>query len=224
MYTLASLKRNQRQLDRRQPGRQQQGAALIVALIMLLLLTLIGVAGMRDTLLQEKMAANMRDRDVALQAAETALREAEAALSGTTPVFTNTSGMYDLGVPAGLAATKRVKPILTGSIVAEQAFWQQSWPWDATRSIVYPRTLPNLTAAQNPRYVIEKLPLSLTDLTKYPNSAFAAGSGNVAAIDESEIDESGVVNKPDFRITARAQGLTAETVVILQSTFRRATP
>ncbi len=219
MYALTSLKRSHRKF-----GGRQQGAALIVGMIMLLLLTLIGVAGMRDTLLQEKMAANMRDRDVALQAAETALRAAELTLSAAVgPVFTNNNGLYDLGVSAGLNATKRVKPAISGTVVAEQVFWQQSWSWASSNSIVYNRTLPNLTTAQNPRYVIEKLPQSLTDLTLYPNTAFAAGSGNVAAIDESELDET-VIVKPDYRITARAQGLTADTVVILQSTFRRATP
>ena len=48
---------------------KQQGAVLLVALIMLLLLTVIGVAAMRDTNLQERMAGNMRDHALAFQAA-----------------------------------------------------------------------------------------------------------------------------------------------------------
>jgi type IV pilus assembly protein PilX len=68
-------------------SRHQRGAALIVGLIMLLLLTLIGVAGMRDTLLQEKMAGNMRDREIALQAAESALRAAEAQLGNSQSLY-----------------------------------------------------------------------------------------------------------------------------------------
>jgi len=44
---------------------------------MLLLLTIIGAAAMRDTNLQERMAGNMRDHNLAFQAAEAALRFAE---------------------------------------------------------------------------------------------------------------------------------------------------
>ncbi|MCQ4313672.1 pilus assembly protein PilX [Stutzerimonas sp. VN223-3] len=56
---------------------KQQGAVLLVALIMLLLLTILGAAAMRDTNLQERMAGNMRDHNLAFQAAEAALRFAE---------------------------------------------------------------------------------------------------------------------------------------------------
>lgn len=50
---------------------------MIVALVMLLLLTIIGTASIRDTSLQEKMAANLRDYNLAFQAAEAGLREGE---------------------------------------------------------------------------------------------------------------------------------------------------
>lgn len=55
----------------------QSGAVLLVALVMLLLLTILGAAAMRDTNLQERMAGNMRDHNLAFQAAEAALRFAE---------------------------------------------------------------------------------------------------------------------------------------------------
>lgn len=59
---------------------REGGAALIVSLIILLLLTLIGITSMSTTTLEEKMAGNMRDRNLALQAAESALRAGETAL------------------------------------------------------------------------------------------------------------------------------------------------
>ncbi len=55
----------------------QRGAILVVSLIMLLLLTIIGLAGMRTTSLEEKMAGNSRDRALAFQSAEAALSIAE---------------------------------------------------------------------------------------------------------------------------------------------------
>ncbi|MDF3864539.1 PilX N-terminal domain-containing pilus assembly protein [Pseudomonas denitrificans (nom. rej.)] len=57
----------------------ERGAVLLVSLVMLLLLTLIGLAGMRMVQLEERMAGNLRDRQMALQAAEAALRAGETA-------------------------------------------------------------------------------------------------------------------------------------------------
>ncbi len=54
------------------------GAELIVALIMLLLITIVGVSAMQTTTMEEKMAGNLRDRHIAFQAAEAALRQGEA--------------------------------------------------------------------------------------------------------------------------------------------------
>jgi Tfp pilus assembly protein PilX len=59
--------------------RSARGAVLLVSLVMLLLLTVIGLAGMRMVQLEERMAGNLRDRQVAFQAAEAALRAGEAA-------------------------------------------------------------------------------------------------------------------------------------------------
>jgi type IV pilus assembly protein PilX len=64
------------------PSRHaQRGIALVVALILLVVATLIGLAGARGTLLQERMSANMYDRSLAFQRAEASLRAAEAAIT-----------------------------------------------------------------------------------------------------------------------------------------------
>lgn len=57
--------------------RTQHGAVLITSLVLLLILTLLGVAAMRNTTLEEKMAGNMHNRHIAEQAADAALRGAE---------------------------------------------------------------------------------------------------------------------------------------------------
>lgn len=61
---------------------RQQGSALIVALVFLLVMTLIGTTAMQGTSQQETMAGNVRNRNLAFQAAEAALRDAENALDG----------------------------------------------------------------------------------------------------------------------------------------------
>ncbi|MBN2871837.1 MAG: hypothetical protein JXJ30_02860 [Halothiobacillaceae bacterium] len=66
----------------------QSGIALVIALILLLAITLIGLASIRGTTLQEKMSANLQDRDLAFQAAEAALR------AGEEEIATNTSGSW----------------------------------------------------------------------------------------------------------------------------------
>ena len=58
--------------------RQQSGASLIVVLILLLIMTLLGLAVLRGTLLEERMSSNLLDRSLSFQSAEAALREGEA--------------------------------------------------------------------------------------------------------------------------------------------------
>lgn len=79
-----------------QTAHNQQGAALVISLLMLLILTLLGVSGMQGTVLQERMASNTRDRSIAFQAAESAMRDAEAFLNTivTTGDFDGTAGLF----------------------------------------------------------------------------------------------------------------------------------
>ncbi|WP_312914439.1 PilX N-terminal domain-containing pilus assembly protein [Stenotrophomonas sp.] len=56
---------------------EQRGITLVVVLILLLILSVLGVAILRGTSMQDRMSANMRDRSLALQGAETALRYAQ---------------------------------------------------------------------------------------------------------------------------------------------------
>lgn len=211
----------------RRPAHQR-GAALIVGLIMLLLMTMVGVAGMRDTLLQEKMAGNMRDREMALQAAESALRAAEISLSGTTaPPISNSSGKWDLATSGGQTAMARMDS--SNNRVSEPKFWSSVWSWSTNgKYVTYgtdslsgtSRALPDVK--EQPKYVIEKLDPSQTDRNQYTDT----GSSSASFVTEADLgtveDITAVV--PDYRITARGVGATADAVVILQSTFRRSQP
>lgn len=59
---------------------RQSGVALVTGLIFLVVLTIIVVAALRSATLEERMAANARNRMLALQAAEAAIRDAEGVL------------------------------------------------------------------------------------------------------------------------------------------------
>lgn len=56
---------------------RQRGMALIAGLIFLVILTVLGVTAMQTTTLEERIAGNTRDRNVAFQAGEVTLRDAE---------------------------------------------------------------------------------------------------------------------------------------------------
>ncbi len=67
------------------PSRnRQQGAVLFVALMMLVLLTLLGLASMQVTTLQERMAGNYRNLNLAFQRSESRVRQQESAIKQTT--------------------------------------------------------------------------------------------------------------------------------------------
>jgi type IV pilus assembly protein PilX len=99
---------------------QQSGIVLIVSFIILLLLTIIGISGMKVTGLEEKMAGNDRDQNVAFQSAEAALRAGEARIdtiysdgNGSISSFCgNTVGLYhEVNLcTANVAATKANAP------------------------------------------------------------------------------------------------------------------
>lgn len=120
------------------PRHRQTGMALITGLIFMVVLTLLALAAMRTTTLEERMSGNARDRDLAFQAAEAALRAGEQAVSGaTTPAFA-----------LGTAYTPR---IAAGTL---STYWQNTHPW-ATQSVA--AWQPAGTSAA-PRFVIEEMP------------------------------------------------------------------
>lgn len=78
-------------------AKHQSGAVLAISLIILLLLTLIGITATQVTGLEEKMAGNFRDRNLAFQAAETALRAGEAEIEKSSlscPIAAQVGGFY----------------------------------------------------------------------------------------------------------------------------------
>lgn len=77
--------------------RSQQGATLVICMIILVVVTILGVSNIQNVTLEEKMAANVKNRNMAFQSAETALRHAEDYLSNTAvlPAFDGSSGRFE---------------------------------------------------------------------------------------------------------------------------------
>lgn len=173
--------------------RNQQGAVLIVGLVMVLLISIVSLASIRGSNLQENMAGNMRDRNVAFQAAESAIREAEAVIarpSELLPEFNNTDGNFqDFEATPGNSVL-----LLT----------QEQWETNAKKTEL------NLSdVSEEPSYIIEQIAVG--------NNACADGENS--GVDVVAIMSTG--SCVPYRVTSKSTGGNPNTVVILQSTYKR---
>ncbi|MCF6353494.1 MAG: PilX N-terminal domain-containing pilus assembly protein [Candidatus Polarisedimenticolaceae bacterium] len=80
--------------------RTQRGAVLVVAMLLLLVMTLLGISGVENSLLEERMSGNFHESYTAMQSAETALRTAENWLttnvtSGAVQFIPKSDSSYD---------------------------------------------------------------------------------------------------------------------------------
>jgi type IV pilus assembly protein PilX len=83
---------------------RQSGIALFVALMLLLILSMIGLVIGRTQTVEERMARNENDNQIATQSAEAALRNAEAILGNAPPVgvfAADTAGYYAMSPTTG---------------------------------------------------------------------------------------------------------------------------
>lgn len=138
------------------PATRQQGVALITGLIFMVALTLIVLASMRGSILEEKMAGNSRSQNLAFQAAEAGLRAGQQALNSPVDPATG-QGYFDIGdVPTGVVSTDDWK--------------SYNWASAAASGLNYP-------GVENVQYVIEKLSLR-TGTNGNDDIGYAAQSGN----------------------------------------------
>ena len=171
-------------------SRSQGGVALLLSLAILLLLSLVGLASVQTMSLQVRLAGNAQDNLLAFQAAELALREAEAFLvrEELDPSRFRAQGSAGLWRPAAFGTAPP---------------WRRPGVWAAasgSRSVDSPP--PGVAAA--PRYLIEWL-------------ATLDGSENPHLVQESP--SAPPAPTAIFRITARGVGASANAQARLQSTF-----
>ena len=89
---------------------RQDGMSLLVVLLLLIVMSVLGLAVLRSSAMQERMSANMYDRSIALQAAEKALAEAVAYLGNAA----DSGGNWRVDVPtAQTCANNSVCPTFT---------------------------------------------------------------------------------------------------------------
>ncbi len=122
---------------------RQRGMTLMVSLVFLIILTMLGVTAVSDNSLQERMAGNTRQRDLAFQAAEAALRYAESTL----PSWRRSA--FD-GSVQGLFTYAANEP-------NDAVYWRDMAHWSSSRQM--PAGSLN-QVAEPPRYLVHKMPSS----------------------------------------------------------------
>lgn len=121
--------------------KHQVGASLIVSLMLLVVLTLLGLSSMQSTIMQERMSNNVRDKSVAFQATESAVRTAEAWVRNQDPNRLNSQTCA--GSPCNIVDLNNYAN-MTG----------QSFAWWQTNGNVF-SGMPSGVLAANPHFIVE---------------------------------------------------------------------
>lgn len=143
---------------------RQEGVVLIVGLLVVLLAGILSLAAIRGSGMQESMAGNMRNYNIAFQAAESALRDGEIFVFNTSPLpaFNGVNGLYAERPPAN------------------SVLLYTTANWADPNMVVLPALNLSAVAAQ-PAYVIEALN-SDDDKQKFMSrSSTEAGSIDLSA-------------------------------------------
>ncbi len=186
-----------RGLKTRGPGRAQRGLSLVTTLLFMVSALMLGVSVLSVNVMQERTIGNTKDRDLAFQAAEAALRDAEQDLIKNITADTEFTATCTNGL-----CTPPSQRAVPSSVAAHEA---AGFLWD-TQSRRYGQytggaAFPGLGSSPQPRYVIEKLA--------------ALGTPPGESLTRIGLEPSAPVY--GYRITAQASGARQETVVLLQS-------
>jgi len=175
--------------------KQQSGIALVISLIMLLLLTIIGVTAMRVTGLEEKMAGNSKDQNVAFQAAEISLRDSEAWLDAQVLEPTPVSNP---SLPARVWTFNSMDPIQNSISWWQEPTRDKTW-WEGGATVQYGTAIPPVSTR----------PYSVIELKQYVSDTLLLGTANAQA------------GLSYYQVTARGTGGSDLSKVLLQSTIIR---
>lgn len=185
---------------------KQTGAALIVSLVLLVLVTLLGVAGIQNVALEEKMAGNAYDRNIAFQVAEAALRYGESIAEAQAKAIPPNSGFPSYTDADDTCPAGAVNNCASGLCPTPDKDCPKRW--EASSGFSGWVDASGLTlgalAGNAPQYFVEYLGGT------FPCAGTERCEGNLA---------SGVCDCKRYRITARSNPGTGRATVILQSVY-----
>jgi type IV pilus assembly protein PilX len=153
-------------------GANQRGVVLVVALVLLAIMALVGLNAMRSVSLEERMTGHTYDRSVSFQAAEAALREAEAMVALNKPVAGGACAAGVCPAPLSTATPRWLDPTFAG--------WQNA------------ATVTSGSVSLTPQYFVEYLgntfecepgsPSTSTDCKRYRITARSNAGADRASV------------------------------------------
>jgi type IV pilus assembly protein PilX len=173
-------------------GGGERGAVLVVSLVFLLVMTLLGITALSTNSLEEHIAGNLRDQDVAFQASESAVRACEGYVLNN-----NLAGQFVSTCANGLCVPAAPPPATQVWKNAGLNVWSGT-----TKSQRIPQNLAHV--ASQPRYIVE-------DVT----TAFGCLPGETCVVGF------GANSVSLYRCTGRGIGGTATAVVLSQSVYKK---
>jgi type IV pilus assembly protein PilX len=177
------------------PGTQR-GATLIIALLILVMIMMYGIPAAMNSTQNERMAGNTRNRDLAFQAAESALKTADSFMNAET--FLTLNPRFDPNADGNCSDHTNGFLCNGESHANDAAYWRDdgtanTFDWDTANNYRTPTSTLS-EVAQQPRYVVEKMPDA-----SYPGPP--------------------AVTKHYYRVTAMGVGKDSSAVVILQAMY-----
>ncbi len=188
--------------------KKQLGAAFVTGLIFLVVLTLLGITALKTANMEERMSGNLRDRNLALQAAEMTLRYAEQHVRDNDPA-TNTPNPID-GV-TGFDVTCTAGLCYYGAGVSAPGE-----PGNAANPAWVTYCTPNCPISYVPGTVFRVDGVTFT-APLLPAGLLAVPTYIIEGIRKTP---PGSGERYYYRITVRAQGARQGTMVQLQEIFR----
>lgn len=175
-----------------------RGASLLVVMLLLIILTILGLTALQVATTEERMSGNSRDRGLAFQAAEAALRDAE---------FDIRCQKYD----GTAATTTRGFGCISGMTGADASCTDGLCCNNNGLTCVEPAT---------PVYQNTSLSLVTTPSVEYGSYTNAPALAGVTQQPRYLIEPFVVDGKNHYRITARGYGVNANTQVTLQEIYK----
>ena len=191
---------------------KQHGAALVVCLIVLLVMSIIGVTSVSNSTIQQRMAFNLQQQQLAENAAEHALRAAETYISNSIESQADLQAFWQ----DGNRGSNFFMLVLEGAQQDDPSLiWDFSDVslWNSGSGIAAPGLAADVTS-QDPRYVIEYVGWSKEPIL------ISGGTGNTRQIGVPSQQNRSLNFRYKFRITAIGWGVDPNAYSILQSTYQ----
>jgi len=189
--------------------KHQQGAALAVGLILLLVITLMGYVSMKGTMLQEKMAAGLHNRSLALAGANSAVRDGESFLFN---LIDSTNSVNVGGTPNGdffgIYSQLSDPSDHTSAVNPNVELFKQR-NWNSANGTVhgndFTTTTYNGALSQQPQYIIEEVQFGSLSI----NTRVSSGGSSSTTVTKPRV----------FLVTGKSPSGDGRTIALVQSMF-----